>query len=46
VLATQPGRPKLNEKLPDQLLKDMKLVKEQGWGVITKVMPPLPGEPF
>jgi len=46
VLANQAGRPKLNEKLPDQLLKDMKLVKEQGWGKITPVMPPLPGEPF
>jgi Zn-dependent M28 family amino/carboxypeptidase len=46
VLANQPGRPKLNEKLPDQLLKDMKLVKEQGWGKLTPVMPPLPGEPF
>jgi Zn-dependent M28 family amino/carboxypeptidase len=46
VLANQPGRPKLNEKLPDQLIKDMKLVKEQGWGKITPVMPPLPGEPF
>jgi Zn-dependent M28 family amino/carboxypeptidase len=46
VLANQPGRPKLNEKLPEQLIKDMKLVKEQGWGKITPVMPPLPGEPF
>jgi Zn-dependent M28 family amino/carboxypeptidase len=46
VLATQSGRPKLNAKLPEQLLKDMKLVKEQGWGKITPVMPPLPGEPF
>ena len=46
VLANQPGRPKLNEKLPDQLIKDMKLAKEQGWGKLTPVMKPLPGEPF
>ena len=46
VIANQDGRPKLNEKLPEQLMKDMKLAKEQGWGVLTPVMPPLPGEPF
>jgi Zn-dependent M28 family amino/carboxypeptidase len=46
VLANQAGRPKLNEKLPDQLVKDMKLAKDQGWGVLTPVMKPLPGEPF
>jgi Zn-dependent M28 family amino/carboxypeptidase len=46
VLANQAGRPKLNEKLPDQLVKDMKLVQTQGWGKITPVLPPLPGEPF
>jgi Zn-dependent M28 family amino/carboxypeptidase len=46
VLANQPGRPKLNEKLPEQLMKDMKLAKDQGWGVLTPVMKPLPGEPF
>ena len=45
-LATQSGRPKLNAKLPDDLLKDMKTAKEQGWGKITPVIPPLPGEPF
>jgi Peptidase family M28 len=45
-LATAPGRPKLNDKLPDDLLKDMKTVKEQGWGKITPVLPPLPGEPY
>jgi hypothetical protein len=42
-LANQPGRPKLNEKLPDDLLKDMKTVQSQGWGQITPVLPPLAG---
>ena len=45
-LATQSGRPKLNEKLPEQLQKDMKAVKAQGWGKITPVLPPLPGMPY
>jgi Zn-dependent M28 family amino/carboxypeptidase len=39
-LATQLGRPKLNEKLPDELVKDMKTVQSQGWGKITPVLPP------
>jgi hypothetical protein len=39
-------RPKLNDKLPEQLLNDMKTVKEQGWGKLTPVLPPLPGMPF
>jgi len=46
VLATQPGRPQLKSNLPDLLIKDMKTAKDQGWGKITPVMPPLPGEPF
>lgn len=46
VLGNQPGRPRLNEKLPDQLVKDMKAAKEQGWGKITPVLPPLAGEPY
>jgi hypothetical protein len=46
VLGTEPGRPKLNEKLPDQLVKDMKSAKDEGWGTMTPVLPPLPGEPF
>jgi len=46
VLANQAGRPALNAKLPDQLIKDMKTVKDQGWGKITPVLPPLPGEPY
>jgi Zn-dependent M28 family amino/carboxypeptidase len=46
VLANQPGRPKLNAKLPDQLVKDMKTVQAGGWGKVTPVLPPLPGEPY
>ena len=45
-LATQEGRPKLKEKLPDQLVKDMKTAQKQGWGKLTPVLPPLPGEPY
>jgi len=44
-LANQNGRPKLKEKLPDDLLKDMKTVQTQGWGKLTPVLAPLPGEP-
>jgi Zn-dependent M28 family amino/carboxypeptidase len=46
VLANQDGRPALNKTLPEQLMKDMKSAKDQGWGKITPVMKPLPGEPF
>jgi Zn-dependent M28 family amino/carboxypeptidase len=46
VLGNQAGRPKLNVKLPDQLVKDMKSAQEQGWGNLTPVLPPLPNEPF
>jgi Zn-dependent M28 family amino/carboxypeptidase len=46
VLANQDGRPALNAVLPEQLIKDMKQAKDQGWGKITPVMAPLPGEPF
>jgi hypothetical protein len=46
VLSTEPGRPKLNATLPDQLIKDMKSAQADGWGKITPVLPPLPGEPF
>jgi hypothetical protein len=45
-LANAPGRPKLNEKLPDELVKDMKTVKDQGWGKLTPVLTPIPGTPF
>ena len=46
VLGNQDGRPRLNAKLPDQLVKDMKMAKDQGWGKVTPVAPPLPGMPF
>ena len=46
VLGNQAGRPKLNARLPDQLLKDMKTAQKQGWGKITPVVAPLPGEPY
>lgn len=46
VLGNQPGRPHLNAKLPDQLVKDMKAAKDQGWGKLTPVLPPLSGEPY
>jgi Zn-dependent M28 family amino/carboxypeptidase len=45
VLATQPGRPQLKAKLPDQLVKDMKSAKDQGWGKTTPILDPLPGMP-
>lgn len=44
-LATQDGRPEIKSNLPEQLVKDMKTAKEQGWGKVTPVLPPLPGEP-
>ena len=31
-LGSSATRPKLNEKLPEQLVNDMKAAKEQGWG--------------
>ena len=37
---------KLNVKLPDQLVNDMKTAQAQGWGKVTPVLPPLPGMPF
>jgi Zn-dependent M28 family amino/carboxypeptidase len=46
VLGSQAGRPQLKTNLPEQLIKDMKTVKDQGWGKITPVLPPLPGEPY
>lgn len=45
-LSQEQGRPKLNGNLPEQLRKDMKLAEEQGWGKMTPVLAPLPGEPF
>jgi hypothetical protein len=46
VLANEAGRPKLNAVLPEQLRKDMKSAKDQDWGKLTPVLPPLEGEPF
>lgn len=48
VIGNEPagGTPKLNAKLPDQLVKDMQTVKAAGWGKLTPVLPPLPGMPF
>ncbi len=48
VIGNEPagGTPKLNAKLPDQLINDMKAVKGAGWGKLTPVLPPLPGMPF
>jgi Zn-dependent M28 family amino/carboxypeptidase len=44
-IANQQGRPQLKD-LPEQLIKDMKTAKDQGWGKITPVLAPLPGEPY
>ena len=45
-LANQAGRPKLKTNLPEQLVKDMKAAQAQGWGKVTPILTPLPGEPF
>jgi Zn-dependent M28 family amino/carboxypeptidase len=45
-LAMQDNRPELKSHLPEQLMKDMKTAKDQGWGKLTPVLPPLPGEPY
>jgi Zn-dependent M28 family amino/carboxypeptidase len=44
-LANTATPPKLNAKLPDQLVNDMKTVKDQGWGKLTPVPPPFAGIP-
>jgi len=46
VLANQAGRPHTNATLPKRLADDIETSKKNGWGKITPVMPPLPGEPF
>ncbi len=46
LLANSKTRPKLNAKLPPQLVTDMKTAKDNGWGKLTPVLPPLPGMPF
>ena len=45
VLANQAGRPQLKATLPEQLVKDMKTAKDQGWGKVTPVLAPVAGEP-
>jgi hypothetical protein len=45
-LATQPGRPRINAKLPDDLNKYMQTAQKQGWGKQTPVLAPLPGMPY
>jgi Zn-dependent M28 family amino/carboxypeptidase len=45
-LANQNARPKLKPNLPERLIRDMQTVQSQGWGKITPVLPPLPGEPY
>jgi len=46
VLANEAGRPAINKVLPEQLMKDMKSAKDQGWGKTTPVLTPIEGEPF
>jgi len=48
VIGNEPegATPKLNASLPPVLVRDMAAVKAQGWGKITPILPPLPGEPF
>jgi hypothetical protein len=45
-LGNQDPRPEINSTLPEQLVEDMKKVKDQSWGVVTPVMPPIAGEPY
>ncbi len=45
-LATQDQRPEIKANLPEQLVKDMKAAKDAGWGKVTPVLSPLPGEPY
>jgi Zn-dependent M28 family amino/carboxypeptidase len=46
VLGNQAGRPQLKKDLPEQLLKDMKTAKDQGWGKLTPVLAPVSGMPY
>jgi Peptidase family M28 len=45
-LGNQDPRPEVNSTLPEQLIKDMKSAKDNNWGQITPVLPPLPGVPY
>ncbi|MEW5982904.1 MAG: M28 family peptidase [Acidobacteriota bacterium] len=40
VVANAASRPKLNAKLPDRLVEDMKTAKEAGWGTLTPIAAP------
>jgi Zn-dependent M28 family amino/carboxypeptidase len=46
VIGNAANRPKLNAKLPDRLVEDMKAAQAAGWGKLTPVPPPLPTTPF
>jgi hypothetical protein len=46
VIGNAATRPKLKDKLPEQLMNDMKTARDAGWGKLTPVLPPLPGTPF
>jgi len=45
VLANSATKPKLNAKLPEQLINDMKAVQAQGWGKLTPITAP-PTTPY
>jgi hypothetical protein len=45
-LGNQDARPELNSTLPERLIKDMKTAKDNNWGQVTPVLPPLPGSPY
>ncbi|HWE53226.1 MAG TPA: M28 family peptidase [Bryobacteraceae bacterium] len=45
-LGNQDPRPEVNSTLPEQLIKDMKSAKDQSWGQVTPVLPPLPNMPY
>jgi len=45
-LGNQDPRPELNSTLPERLVKDMQKAKDNNWGHVTPVLPPLPGMPY
>jgi len=45
-LGNQDARPELNSTLPERLIKDMKTAKDNNWGQVTPVLPPLPDSPY
>jgi hypothetical protein len=46
VMGSVVAPPRLNAKLPDQLVSDMRAAEAAGWGKRTPVLSPLPGMPF